>query len=104
MKNSKLVYYGIIHSVGVFLYVSAVAFLMFNGEKLFGGKADNFLQPVAMLLLLVVSAAITGSLVLVRPINFYLSGMKREAVKLLIYTIISLVLITLIVFAANIIW
>ena len=103
MKNSKLVCYGIIHSIGVFIYVSAVAFLMFNGKKIFG-QTDSFLQPVAILLLFVVSAAITGSLVLIRPINLYLNGMKKEAIKLLIYTIVFLFLITAIVFAVNVNW
>jgi len=41
MKNSKLAYYGIINSLGVFLYVSGIAWFLFNGKELFKG-ADTF--------------------------------------------------------------
>jgi len=102
MKNSKLIYYGIINSLGVFFYVSGVAWFLFNGKELFKG-ADTFWQPVMMLLLFVVSAAITVSLVFGRPVCFYLEGMKKEAVRLSVYTIVSLFIITLMVFAGNII-
>jgi hypothetical protein len=96
MKNSKLVFYALANSLGVFLYVSGVAWFMFNAEDIFG-KIKDFWGPVAMLLLLIISATITGSLVLVRPALLYLKGFRTEAVKLLFYTIISLFIITLIV-------
>lgn len=103
MKNSKLIYYSVIQSLGVFIYTAAVAWFLFNGEHIFG-NGKNFLVPLVLLLLFVISAATTGILVLGKPIYFYLNGFKKEAVKLLIYTIISLFLIISIILVGNIFW
>ncbi len=97
MKNSKILIWGVIDSLGAFIYILTVAYLMFNGEKIFG-EIDNFLGPAALLLLFVLSATIVGSLVLGRPVYLYLNGFKKEAVKLLIYTIGCLFYITFIIF------
>jgi hypothetical protein len=75
-ESSKLILRGALSAIGVFIYVAAVAWLMFNGEKFFG-KATSFWMPVALLLLFVLSAAITGLLVLGKPILLYFNG-ERE--------------------------
>jgi hypothetical protein len=98
MKNSKIVSWSIINSLAAFVYISGVAWLMFNGEKFFG-KADNFWMPVALLLLFVVSATIVGAIVLGRPILLYLDGKKSDAIRLLAYTVGCLLILTLIVFS-----
>ena len=85
MKNN-LPLCALIHALGVLIYTSAIASFMFNGEKFFG-KADNFLMPVAMLLLFVLSAAITGALVLGKPILLYLDNKKEDALKLFGWTL-----------------
>lgn len=97
MKNSKLIMMAFIHSLGTAVYVLAVAWFLFNGERWFG-KADNFFMPFALLLLLVLSASITGLLVLGRPIYLYFDGFKKEAVKLLGLTVCWLAIFTFIVF------
>ena len=51
-----------------------------------------------MLMLFVFSAAFTGTLVLGRPIVWYLNGKKREALSLLFYTLGVFLAITLIAF------
>ena len=86
MKKDKLVAYGFVHSVGVFVYVSLVAFLMNSGEHFFGQVSD-VLAGAMILLLFVLSATIVGTLVLGRPILWYLDGVKKEALKLFFYTI-----------------
>jgi hypothetical protein len=96
MKNFKLIINGLINSLGVLIYVSAVSWLLFSGEKIFG-KASSFLMPAALLLLFVLSAAITGSLVLGKPALLYFENQKSEAIKLLFYTIGWLFIITVIV-------
>jgi len=101
MKNTKLIFWAVVNSLGIVVYASLVAFVMFNGEKFFG-KADDFTGPLMILLLFVVSAVITGSLFLGRPIYLYFEGLKKEAIKLFFYTLFSLLLITLIIFAAKI--
>jgi len=99
MKNSKLVLFSVLHSLGVLVYVTLVALFMNNAEKIFG-KKDNFMTGIIVLLIFILSALITSSLVLGRPILLYLDGKKAEAVKLLIYTIISLAVILVLVILA----
>jgi len=101
MKNSKLISFSVLHSLGVLVYVTLVALFMNNAENILG-KKDNFMTGIIVLLIFILSALITSSLVLGRPILFYLDGKKTEAVKLLLYTIISLAVILVLVILAYI--
>ena len=94
MLNKKLVNYAIIHSLGVLAYVSLVVIFMNNAQRLFG-KNDNAMTGVVALMIFILSALVTGSLVLGRPIMLYLDGKKSEAVKLLFYTMASLFVLLL---------
>ena len=71
-----------LHALGTVAYVLLVATLMTNGERLFG-EPDGIIGPAAFLLLFVVSVAITGLLVVVTPVRWYLDGRKSEAMQLL---------------------
>lgn len=77
MKNSKLIVFALLNSLGVLAYVFVVVSLLNNAQKLFGWPG-NFWGPVALLLLFVVSAAIVGLLVLGRPGFLYFSGFKKR--------------------------
>ena len=94
MTNSKLIFWAVVDAAGVAAYVTLVALFMSNGERIFGGD-ENFIVPIVLLLLFIISALVTGSLVLGRPIYLFLGGLKREAVKLLVYTFICLAIIVL---------
>ncbi len=96
--DKKLLRFASINSLLVLIYVMAVAFLMSNADKIFGAQ-DNSWTPVAVLMLLVLSAAIVGSLVFARPVMMFLDGAKKEAVKLLMYTIGCLAVLTIIAIA-----
>ena len=98
MQKSKIIFWGIINSFGTFVYILAIALFLNNANKLFGAGPDGVLTMVAMLLLLVLSATITGGLVLGRPAYMYFSGLKSEAVRLLIYTVACLFVIMIFVF------
>jgi len=88
MKPSKLFLYSLFHALGVLIYVLAISWFLSNGEKIFNnGKPDNFLAPAVMLILLIISATITGTLVLGKPILLYLENKKIEAIKMLSYTV-----------------
>jgi hypothetical protein len=91
MKKSDYLLKSFISAGGVLIYVSAVAWLGFNGQTIFGKQTD-FLMPVFVLLLFVISASITGLLVLGKPIHLYLSGLKKEALTLLFATLAWLIL------------
>lgn len=105
MKNSKFVWQSLLAGAGTVAYVTGVAWLMTNAEQWFGGDDKTILNPIIFLLTFVVSATVTGLLVLGRPIHLYLSSLKREAFLFLGTTIawlaLFLVIIILIVFNVN---
>lgn len=97
--KAPILKFAALNAFGTALYIAGVSALMFNAERIFGGGPDEtVLIPIAMLLLFVLSASITGSLVLGRPILWYLDGKKKEAVSLLMATLSFLAAITLIAF------
>ena len=105
MKN-PIIKIAVLNALATAGYVAAVASFMFYVPQAIGlnNKKDNVLMPFVMLLLLVLSAAITGSLVIGRPILWYMDGKKKEAVTLLIATIAALFVITLVTFCALVIF
>jgi hypothetical protein len=94
---NKLIQRSFLNVLGVVAYVTVVALVMSNGNKIFGVK-DTAVTPVAALMLFVLSAAVTGSLVVGKPLLMYLNNQKNEAVKLFIYTLCWLALATIILF------
>lgn len=60
------------------------------------GDGKNFFIPIFMLLLLVLSVAVMGVLIFGKPLMLYLDGAKKEGVKLLLYTIGFLFIMTLV--------
>lgn len=91
MKKSEYFFKSLLSAIGVFVYTSAVAWLGFNNQRIFG-KPANFFMPLFVLLLFVISASITSLLVLGKPINLHLNGLKKEAFTLLFTTLAWLVL------------
>ena len=63
-------------------YVIAIGLFMSNASHIFG-KEDKFLTPVVALMLLVLSATITGSLMFGQPAMWYVDGKKKPALQLL---------------------
>jgi len=96
MKKSEYILKSLINALGVLVYVSIVAWLIFNGEHIFDNK-PSFLIPLFMLLLFIISASITGLLVLGKPIHLYLSGFKKEAFILLFATLIWLAFFVIVI-------
>lgn len=86
-----------LHSLGVVVYVTLVALLMHNGDKIFG-TTDTVFTVIAVLMLFTVSAAIVGSLIFARPLLMALNGKKKEALQFAIYTIAFLVLEAIVFF------
>jgi len=89
-----------IDALGTALYVAVVASFMFYGPKFFeSGKPDTVFAPIMMLLLFVFSAALTGSLMFGRPVIWFLDGKKKEALSLLIYTLLIFFILTVVAFS-----
>jgi hypothetical protein len=91
MKKYKYYLISFLDAAGVFVYVAAIAWIGFHSQNIFG-NAPSFLIPLFMLLLFVVSACVTGALVLGRPILMYLNGQKKESFILFFSTLGWLVL------------
>ena len=96
MKN--LIKNSLLSALGTVVYVTGVAWFMVSAEKGFSNEKTIWM-PIAMLLLLVVSAGTTGSLVLGRPVMLYIDGKKKEAVKQLVLTLGWLFIILVVVLA-----
>lgn len=73
-------------ALATFAYVLTIGLVMSNANAVFGEK-DTALTPVFVLLLFVISAAVTGYLVAGKSIMLYLDGAKKEAVVFLGETI-----------------
>jgi hypothetical protein len=86
----NLIFRSFLHALGVVAYVSLLVFGISHGEALFG-KEENLLIPLFMLLLFVVSASVTGFLVLEKPIRLYLGGDYRGAITFLFSTLAWLI-------------
>lgn len=87
MTNSKIIKCALMGAAGAALYISLVATFMFNAEKILGHREDTIFAPMAFLTLFVFSAALMGMIIFARPILWYLDGLKKEAVKLIFYTL-----------------
>lgn len=98
MKNLQLFKRGIIHSFGVFVYIFLVVSFMNQASTWFGEDDREIITPIAIMLLFVFSALVTSGLVLAKPIMLYLDGLKKEALKLLLFTGLGLFVFMIIVF------
>ncbi|MGV8142300.1 MAG: hypothetical protein ACP5NS_01545 [Candidatus Pacearchaeota archaeon] len=78
-------------------YVVLVVLFVFSLQN-FQEEPDTIIIPMAMILLFVCSAAITGFLVFGKPIMWYIDGKKKEAISLLAHTLGMLFIITIIFF------
>lgn len=100
MIAKKIIHQSFIFALGEGIYISLVALLMFGVQKLFGDKPDPaVIAPIAFLLLLVISAAISGALILGKPLMLYLDGQKKDAVTLFGLTIGWLAVFLLVAFS-----
>jgi len=100
MKNLKVL--ALMQALGVGAYITLIA-AFFQYASMFSGE-DNFFSPILALLLFVLSAAITSSLVLGKVILMYLENKKTEAVKLFGYTLGWLFILTILALFLQIIF
>ena len=81
--------YAFINAILTSLYIGLVVSFLFYAPRYFHlvDKPDTVFAPIIMLMLFVFSAAITGTLVLGRPILWYMNGNKKDAIALFLYTL-----------------
>jgi len=85
MRRNPL-FIGFLQSLGLSLYISLIALVIWNGETWFG-RIGNFLGPILFLSLFVVSAIICALIALAYPfIVFWDRKNTKEAMKMVFYT------------------
>jgi len=81
------------------LYIVFVVLLISYGPTLVRDKPDTIMAPMAMLSLLVFSAAFMGYTFFFQPVIMYVEGQRREAVELFTKTLATFAVITGVVVA-----
>ncbi len=82
----------VVSALGVAVYVLAFTWFINNAQGWFGTQ-QVWIGPFLMLILFIISACVTGGLVLARPVMMYLDGQKSDAVHLFLYTVAALAVI-----------
>ena len=77
-------------------YVILVALFIYLASQGLFEQNNTVLIPIAMLMLFVFSAALTGFLIFGKPFMWYLNNKKKEALSLLFYTLGIFLAITVI--------
>jgi hypothetical protein len=86
--QKQLIKLGFLCALGEVAYIGLVALLMSSAERFFGNAPDNkILAPITFLLLFVLSAAVSGALILGKPVLMYVEGKKKEALALFGFTL-----------------
>ena len=96
MKINKILVYSFLCSVGTVLYTSAVAYILINLQN-FLGRSPNIGGMAALLILYIISALVTGGLVLGGPAHLYFEKKRKEALQFLGLNLSWLILICLII-------
>ncbi len=86
-----------VNAAAASLYITGVALLMFNGERLFG-PGKSILIPIAMISLFTLSATAMGYFFLYQPLLLFLDGHKKNAVNLFLQTVGVFAGITILIF------
>ncbi|MDO8510349.1 MAG: hypothetical protein Q7S15_01865 [bacterium] len=94
--NKAIIMRSLASALAVFAYVLLIVLFLSNAGDRFG-ESEELLIPVFMLLLFIISATITGLLVLAKPIHLYITGFKRDAFILLFGTLGWLMLLLIVV-------
>lgn len=89
MNTQKILKTSFLLALGEIIYISLVALFFTGLARVFGGQSDPP-EPfgfIIFLTLFVISAAVSGALILGKPILMYLEGQKKEGLKLFFATI-----------------
>ncbi|MBI4282712.1 MAG: hypothetical protein HY672_04430 [Chloroflexi bacterium] len=105
MSRKRIVLLGLAQAAGVFLYVVFVVLFLDNLDRIAGSPSENeqttpYLQIVGILLLFIISACISGALVLGYPAILALRQRVREASLLVASTVAWLMLLLVVILIA----
>lgn len=97
MTKKQIIIRGFLDALGVAAYVTVFAWVVNNMANWFGSGPSGWMAPALMLLIFIISACVTGSLVLLKPVLLYMEGQKKESVQLFVYTLGFLVILAFII-------
>lgn len=83
-----------VNALATAAYVTGIGLFVSYANTIFG-KEDKVLTPVVVLMLLVLSVAVTGSLLFGQPAVWYVDGKKKQALQLLGVTLAIFAVFTL---------
>jgi hypothetical protein len=97
--KKDILLYSVLNAVLTALYIAFVAWFMeYVSDHAFRYLNNEFIGISLLLMILVFSAAIVGTLIFGRPVMWYLNGNKKDAVYLLASTLLALFVIIVVVF------
>jgi len=82
-------------SLAYIVLVASIFYFLSHTQR---NKPDTIVDPIALLSLFTLSAALMGYFFLYQPVLLYLDGKKKEATSLFVRTILVFAGITIIVF------
>ena len=85
--NKKLLGHAAGHALLAYAYIFCIALGFKITSKNTFSNVPEFFAPIIMLSLLVLSAAIMAILVFGKPVMLYLDNQKKDALKMLFYTV-----------------
>ncbi len=88
---------GFLQTLGITFYCFLVG-LFFGQANKFFPKQDPFLAPVLFLILFSASALICGLIVFYKPYRLFFEGKKKEAIDVVVYTAIGLIIAAILAF------
>ena len=88
MNKTKLYLIGLWQALGVVAYCALVGGFIWYGERLFGKLEPGYLNVVLVLMLLVFSVALVGSILFAYPAYLSLNQKIKEALTLVAYTLL----------------
>ena len=77
----------LINALAALVYIILVAMVMFYGME-HAGSDKSIIVPITMLSLFTLSAAVMSFIFASQPLQLYLDGKKKEAVKLFLQTLV----------------
>jgi len=96
MERREIIRQALMNSLITAAYVILVALFIYLASQGLFEQNNTVLIPIAMLMLFVFSAALTGFLIFGKPFMWYLNNKKKEALSLLFYTLGIFLAITVI--------
>ncbi|MDO8516412.1 MAG: hypothetical protein Q7S28_04120 [bacterium] len=104
--QKNIIKFGFLHAGATTAYIALLVLSIHYAVSFFEsrGAEETILMPMVMLLLFVISAAITGFAVFGRPVMWYMDGKKKEAIALLAWTLGALMFFAMLFVAVLLAW